>query len=192
MNYFIADLHFGHKNILSFDNRPFNNVEDHDKYIIDNWNKNIGIDDDVYILGDISWHNSTNTIEIFKNLNGIKHLIKGNHDYKVLRNLQLRNLFVEICDYKELSIGDNSIVLSHYPMPCFKNHYYNWYHLYGHVHTSFEYNMMENIKRQMIELYDKPCEMYNVGIMLPYMEYRPKTLEDIVNSYKEYNIKIIK
>jgi hypothetical protein len=40
--------------------------------------------------------------------------------------------------------------------------------------------MMENTKRLMRELYDKPCEMYNVGAMIPYMNYRPRTLQEII------------
>lgn len=183
MNYFISDLHFGHKNCLAFDNRPFTDIETHDNTIINNWNNVVGIDDDVYILGDISWYNTTKTIEIFKALNGNKHLIKGNHDNKLLKNRELQLLFVEICDYKELSLENGKgIVLSHYPMPCFKNHYYGWFHLYGHVHSSFEWNMMENVKRQMIELYTTPCLMYNVGCMLPYMNFTPKTLDEILGS----------
>ena len=66
---FISDLHFGHENILSFDNRPFKDIQTHDEYIINSWNDKVGIDDNVWILGDISWHNSTKTIEIFKQLN---------------------------------------------------------------------------------------------------------------------------
>ena len=128
MNYFISDLHFGHKNCLAFDNRPFKTIEEHDEYIIKVWNETVGIDDDVYILGDISWYNSTKTLEIFKQLNGRLHLIKGNHDTNVLKNPELRKLFVEITDYKELFIDkDTSVVLCHYPIPCFKNHYYGWY-----------------------------------------------------------------
>lgn len=182
MNYFISDLHFGHGNCLAFDDRPFTSIEAHDAFIIENWNETVGMDDDVYILGDISWYNSTKTIEIFKQLNGRLHLIKGNHDTTVLKNPELRKLFVEITDYKELFIDKNtSIVLCHYPIPCFKNHFYGWYHLYGHVHTSFEWNMMENTKRLMTELYDKQCKMYNVGAMMFYIGYTPRTLEQIVN-----------
>lgn len=42
--------------------------------------------------------------------------------------------------------------------------------------------MMEHIKFQMEELYDKPCNMYNVGAMMPYMNYTPRTLEEIIKS----------
>ena len=182
MNYFISDLHFGHKNCLAFDNRPFNTIEEHDDFIIRAWNETVGIDDDVYILGDISWYNSTKTIEIFKRLNGKLHLMKGNHDKTILKNAELRSLFVEIADYTELFIDKNtSIVLCHYPIPCFNNHYYGWYHFYGHVHNSFEWNIMENNKRQLIELYNKECRMFNVGAMMSYIHYKPRTFEQIIN-----------
>lgn len=179
--YFIADLHFGHKNSLTFDNKPFVDIEAYDKAVIEKWNEAIGINDTVWILGDISWYSATKTLEIFRQLNGVKNLCIGNHDHKLLRNKDIQNLFNEIVDYKEIELAEGKgIVLSHYPIPCFNKHYYGWYHLYGHVHNSFEWNMMEHIKMQMVELYDKPCNMYNVGIMIPYMEYRPKTLNEII------------
>lgn len=178
--YFLSDLHFGHKNILAFDNRPFTDIEKHDAALIENWNSVVGIDDDVWILGDISWHNSTTTTKILQNLNGNKHLCVGNHDKKLLKYKPFRDEFVEIVDYKELSLPEGNVVLCHYPMPCFNNHFYGWYHLYGHVHNSFEANIMEHTKREMTDLYGKMCRMYNVGVMMPYMEYKPKTLEEIV------------
>lgn len=185
MNYFISDLHLGHVNCLGFDNRPFINIEEHDQTIIKNWNNVVGIDDDIYILGDISWYNTTKTIEIIKQLNGNKHWIIGNHDGKLLKNKELRDLFVEIRDYKEIILDNGKgIVLSHYPIVCFKNHFYNWYHLYGHVHISFEENMVQNFKLQMTDLYNKPLNMWNVGCMMPYMNYSPRTLEEIVGLYK--------
>lgn len=181
--FFIADLHFGHKNALAFDCRPFKTIEEHDEFLIKNWNDTVGIDDDVWILGDFSWHNATKTIEIFKQLNGNKHLCIGNHDKKLLKNRQVRELFVEIVDYKEIQISkDCGIVLSHYPIPCFNNHYYGWYHFYGHTHNSFEWKMMERVKFEMIELYNKECNMFNVGAMIPYMAYKPRTAEEIAES----------
>lgn len=54
-NYYISDLHFGHYNIMRFDNRPFNSVEEMDKALIDNWNSVVSEGDTVYILGDFCW-----------------------------------------------------------------------------------------------------------------------------------------
>lgn len=179
--FYISDLHFGHKNCLAFDNRPFTDAETMDKALIENWNNVVGYDDDVWILGDVSWYNVTKTIEILKQLNGNKHLCIGNHDKNFLKNKEFREQFVEITNYKELYIDKNtSVVLCHYPITCFNCHYYGWYHLYGHVHTGFEHNMTEHHKREMIELYDKPCNMYNVGCMIDYMNYTPRTLEEII------------
>jgi len=183
--FFIADLHLGHKNILSYDNRPFKTIEEHDNTIINNWNKTVTPDDDIYILGDISWHNIDDTIKIFQSLHGKKHLIIGNHDKSQLKNKSIRDLFVEIKDYKEIILPDNKIiVLSHYPIPCFNKHYYGSYHLYRHVHNSFEENMMQHIRFEMEELYTTPCNMYNVGAMISYMNYIPRTLEEIIKENK--------
>lgn len=181
--YFIADTHFGHENALAFDNRPFKTIEEHDSALIENWNRAVSRDDEVFVLGDISWYNATKTIEIVKSLNGILHLIVGNHDKKILRNRELQSLFAEITDYKELELPEKKgAVLCHYPIPCFNHHYYGWVHLYGHVHKSFEWNMMERVKYEMQALYDKPCHMFNCGVMVDYMDYTPRTLEEIVGS----------
>ena len=56
MNFYIADMHFGHKNIIRYDNRPFGSVEEMDKALIQLWNETVGSDDIVYILGDFSWY----------------------------------------------------------------------------------------------------------------------------------------
>jgi calcineurin-like phosphoesterase family protein len=176
--FFTSDLHFGHKNILSYDNRPFLTTEANDEAIIKNWNDKVGIEDTVWILGDVSWHNVTKTNEILTSLNGNKNLIIGNHDGKLLRNSEFRSLFNEIANYKEIPYGSTNIVLCHYPIPCFNRHYYGDYHLYGHVHISFEYNMMKHIKQEMVDLYDKPCNMYNAFIGL--YDWAPVTLEEII------------
>lgn len=152
---------------------------------MNNWNEVVGIDDDVWLLGDISWLSPTRTIEIMKSLNGKKHLIVGNHDGRLIKNRELQREFVEICNYKELDVGNGKIlVLSHYPIPCFKNHYYGSYHFYGHVHNSFEWHMMERVKYEMQELYSKDCLMFNVGCMISYMNYTPRMLDEIINTTK--------
>ena len=184
--FFIADTHFGHENALAFDNRPFKTIEEHDRALTDNWNNAVGPEDEVFVLGDISWHNATKTNEILGALNGKKHLIVGNHDKRLLKNREFQSLFMEIADYKELTFPQGKgIVLSHYPIPCFNRHYYGWCHLYGHVHISFEWNMMERVKYEMEALYDKPCQMFNCGAMIDYMGYTPRTLEEILEGQRK-------
>lgn len=179
--FFISDLHFGHKNALAFDNRPFPDIETHDRELVENWNGVVSMDDDVWVLGDISWYGPMKTIELFSRLNGTKHLCAGNHDKKLLANREVQALFAEITNYKELQLTPSfGLVLCHYPIPCFNHHFQNWVHLYGHVHTSFEWNMMERLRYEMEELYSKPCRMYNVGCMVPFMQFTPRTLDDIL------------
>ena len=184
--FFISDPHFGHRNILTFDNRPFRTIEEHDEALINNWNSVVGEDDEVWILGDFSWYGSTKTIEIFNRLNGKKNLCIGSHDHKLLRDKHVRSLFNEVCDYKELQVDGYNIVLCHYPIPCYRDHFYGWIHFYGHVHVSFEWNMMERMQYEMTTLYGKQCDMINVGCMMPYMGYTPRTAKDILEGYKGY------
>ena len=176
--FYIADWHYNHANCLAFDNRPFKNVNDMNEALIERWNKAVSQEDVVYILGDMFWCKAADAIPVLDKLNGQKFLIKGNHD-RCHDNVFMKK-FVKVTDYMEVNDEGRNVVLCHYPIPCFKNHFYGWLHLYGHVHTSFEYNMMEHTKYLMHALYDKPCKMFNVGAMLPYMDYTPRTLDEIL------------
>ena len=182
MNYYIADCHFGHKNILAYDNRPFKTIEEHDEAIIKNWQNTVKPEDDVYILGDFSWYDAKKTAAILQKLPGMKHLIIGNHDQQIVDNANAKMQFIEYINYKEIKDGNDDIVLCHYPIPCFKNQFHGWYHFYGHVHISFEAKMMEHDKFLIEDLYGKKCNMLNVGCMMPYMNYSPRTFMQL----KEY------
>lgn len=43
--FFTSDLHFGHKNIIRYDNRPFLSVEEMDAEIVRRWNAKVSPDD---------------------------------------------------------------------------------------------------------------------------------------------------
>ena len=188
--FYISDLHFGHTNCLAFDNRPFKSIQEHDAELIRRWNSVVLPGDIVYILGDMFWCKATEAIEILKQLNGQKILIKGNHDR--CHDINFKKCFVKICEYEEVEDGGDKIVLCHYPIPCFKNHFYGWLHFYGHVHTSFEHNMMLHNRYLMESLYDKECEMYNVGAMMSYMNYTPRTKEEILKGGRDEMNKFFK
>lgn len=77
--YFISDLHLGHKKILEFSpSRGGSNVDEHDAWIVSQWNSVIVKRDIVYVLGDVCFD-----IEKMKLLSLMaveKRLILGNHD----------------------------------------------------------------------------------------------------------------
>ena len=184
---YISDLHFSHKNIIKYDNRPYFTVSEMNKDLIERWNNKVKNDDTVYILGDISWDTVENTIDIFQQLKGNKILIKGNHDTnKLCRVLKEQHLIESSYDYLEINDNGKFIIMSHYFIPFWNGQFRNSIHLYGHVHNSWEWKLMEQVKKEMNTFYDTPCEMYNVGCMLPYMDYTPRTLDEIIlNSKKE-------
>ena len=74
-NYYIADMHFSHKKILAYDNRPFFTVSEMDKTMIDCWNSVVAKNDSVYVLGDMFWCTDKESISILDKLNGAKILI---------------------------------------------------------------------------------------------------------------------
>ena len=95
--YVTSDLHFGHTNIIEYENRPFKDVEQMNNYLIEIWNEKVKVDDIVYILGDFSWYNGIKTNEILEKLNGQKILIRGNHDSNFLKDNKFnKELFKEI------------------------------------------------------------------------------------------------
>ena len=53
MNYYIADLHLGHENIIRLQGRPFESVEEMDEALVRNWNATVKGCDTVYIAGDL-------------------------------------------------------------------------------------------------------------------------------------------
>lgn len=170
--FYTSDLHLGHKNILMHDNRPFKTVEEMTDTIIQNWNKNVSKDDLVYVLGDMFWDN--NLVEtVMTQLNGIKFLIKGNHDRVSSSH---KKYFEWIKEYEVIKDGSDHVVLFHYPIAHWINADHGYVHLYGHIHNSrdnrpFEYYKTEMTKRNI------PYECYNVGCMLH--NYKPVTLNEL-------------
>lgn len=179
--FYISDWHYGHKNVLGFDNRPFTSIEQMNEELIRRWNSVVSAGDLVYILGDMFWCTPKIAAPIMEQLNGQKVLVKGNHDR--WHDSKFDKLFVKIDEYMEIEDEGRKVVLCHYPIPCFKNHFYGWIHLYGHVHNSFEWNMMEHQRFLMEELYDRQCNMVNVGSMMPWIGYTPRTLDEILAGY---------
>ncbi len=176
MIYYIADNHFGHKNVIRFDNRPFADTVLMDEVLVHNWNERVTEDDTVYILGDCFWKNEENSVKLIQRLKGHKHLIGGNHDRVHGR---LRFYYESIEHYAEINDNNRLVILCHYPIPFYKNQHYGAVMLYGHVHNTREQDFIEKWKRELWES-EIPCNMINVGCMMEYMKYTPRTLNEIL------------
>lgn len=78
MNLYISDLHFGHKNVIKCDYRPFFDVEEMDRMLIQAWNTRVYEEDHVYILGDFCYRNEKAEQWYLQRLKGHKHDLNGN------------------------------------------------------------------------------------------------------------------
>jgi len=82
-----ADHHFGHRNILEFTSRPWKTVDQMEVGLMEKWNERVKEEDEVYVIGDFSFNDRWETNRILRGLKGTKHLVMGNHDGTVGRNL---------------------------------------------------------------------------------------------------------
>ena len=112
MRWFIADTHFCHKNIIEYDNRPFESTIDMDLTIIKRWNGIVQPTDTVYHLGDFAFAPNAHQKRFINHLNGYKVLIRGNHDKSETAcfahgwNFVCDGLLVNLDGYKCLLVHD--------------------------------------------------------------------------------------
>ena len=116
MNLYIGDIRFGHENVINFDNCPFGSVQEMDDTIIKLWNNRVSKADNVFVLGDFAYRNEKPYTWYLKQLRGKKHLIVGNHDGKLLKNMDAIGYFESINTYLEIVEDGKRIVLFHYPI----------------------------------------------------------------------------
>ncbi|MGG5317685.1 metallophosphoesterase [Enterococcus sp. AZ072] len=138
MKYFIADLHFYHEAVITFSDRPFQDVTEMNKQLITNWNKVVkSPKDEVYILGDFVYRGTGEQANrILKKLRGRKYLIKGNHENYLKDEDFDSTLFEWVKDYYSFKYNKRRFVLFHYPILEWDGFYQGAIHLYGHVHNT--------------------------------------------------------
>ena len=193
MRYYIADLHFFHGAMNDrMDKRGFAGVEEMNEYMEEKWNKKVRKNDDVVIIGDLSWGNAQETNALLKRLKGRLYLVQGNHDY-IIKNKDVDiGRFQWIKHYAELSDNRRKVILCHYPIMCYNGQYQvdekgnpKAYMLYGHVHDSQDERLIgqfQEITRNTVIVDAKgnerhiPCNMINC--FCKYSDYEPLTLDE--------------
>jgi calcineurin-like phosphoesterase family protein len=134
MIYFTADYHLGHTAIIDSCDRPFKSVQQMDKVIILNHNSVVHLNDDVYLIGDLSLATKTHrgTLEQYiHNLNGRIHLIVGNHDIRDC--VFLHEIGIYSIHYPYLEVEE--FICIHDPAASCTDRSRTFLH--GHIHTLF-------------------------------------------------------
>jgi calcineurin-like phosphoesterase family protein len=139
--WFTSDTHFGHANIIKWapETRPYADAEDMNEKMVAEWNSKVGPDDLVYIIGDVSFMNTTRTVEILRRLNGTLILVVGNHDARAMKDGEFRARFHMCKDLLSATLptpeGEKQrVVMCHYPFHEWDQMQRGSMHLYGHVH----------------------------------------------------------
>src|SRR5690606_13039490 len=118
--------------------RPFASAAEADQYMIDRWNDVVGDDDIVYHLGDFAFGDPAYAKQVFRQLNGRKFLILGNHDCRRGPQDPLAHI-MELgwgqAPTESLEVKDEGcrVFLSHYAHRSWQgSHRENSFHFYGH------------------------------------------------------------
>lgn len=164
MDRFIADLHLSHRNMAAY--RGFASVEEHNNYIISQWNKVVTKRDTTYILGDVTMEKRTN-YDILSQLNGRKIVVGGNHDQRqhTKSMLEYINGFAGVMKYSNKK--GFKAWLTHIPVHtselkrCGVN-------LHGHIH--------DTVVRTWYGARDKRY----ICVSCERVDYTPRTIEELL------------
>ena len=188
--FFTSDLHFGHKNILKYCNRPWNSVEEMDEGLIQNWNNTVGKDDIIFNLGDFAFASNQRWRELISRLNGKHYLILGNHDEIRYPGDFILELFEGVYPELTLNIDGRYVYLHHYPYLCYGGAWRNpdnaVYQLFGHVHSGS--NSSGKDSDRLIHLF--PYQ-YDVGV--DNNDYKPVSwnqVKEIIRKQVEEGMRI--
>jgi calcineurin-like phosphoesterase family protein len=200
----ISDTHISHKNVLKhcpkraeiggFD---INDVEAHDNWIIDVWNKTIGKKDIVYILGDFSFANpDIIKKQILPKLNGQKYLILGNHDKS---SQHLNGYFTQITQMKEVVFKKKNfpfieeenfrVFMSHYAMLTWPGKHHGVVNAHGHSHGHMDtFNEESSDLRVDIGFDGKLANFKPISLEQLYQHFKKKTNGLTFNEYMQKQI----
>jgi len=178
MTYFTADTHFCHNNIIWSCNRPFKNVLEMNREMINRWNSYVTDHDEIYILGDFLYKGTgIEANKILSQLKGRKYLIKGNHE-KYLDDPKFNpKSFEWVKEYYVLNYEGIEFILFHYPILQWHKSHRGSIHLYGHVHNSGKRDMELGAR---LEILGKKA--INVGVDVN--DFYPVSIKKILDMVK--------
>jgi calcineurin-like phosphoesterase family protein len=178
MNTFLtSDTHFSHRGIVKFlradgsPERPWDNTEEMDEALVSNWNSVVRPKDTIYHLGDVVINRSA--LPILARLNGIKILIKGNHD--VMHLAEYAEYFKDVRGIGSL----DGFVLSHIPLH--PGSLERWKgNVHGHLHSN---RVMKDV-RGFRAVWQEIDPRY-LSACVEHTDYTPISLDEVNKRFKE-------
>jgi len=140
-----ADEHYGHRRIISYQNRPFASVEEMDREISDRHNSVVAEDDTVIHVGDFSFGTAEDFIRLTASLRGTHYFMDGSHDYAMRKFFASPTLVQSYSRLQllpklfEFTYSGTKVVLCHYALHSWWASYHPGasVHLHGHSHGRF-------------------------------------------------------
>ena len=130
-----SDLHFGHGRVIECSSRPFGDVETMNEALFSVWEKTVGPDDQLIVLGDICMAPALNeeTFDRIRSLPGHKILVPGNHDFRSSSGKLRVEGFDQVCAllYRRADDLSPALAMTHVPVPDLPE---GWINLHGHWH----------------------------------------------------------
>lgn len=126
--FLISDTHFGHHKILEFEPKRQElgkTIEEHDASLVERWNKVVRPRDTVWHLGDVLF--GRHSFKILGQLNGLKKLVKGNHDTYNVKNYM--HYFADVHGAYKM----DDFLLSHIPIHESQKYRFRG-NIHGHMH----------------------------------------------------------
>lgn len=176
--FIVSDTHFSHRGIVKFlradgvtKERPWDNIEEMDEALIENWNSVVRPTDTVIHLGDVVINRSA--LPILEKLNGVKKLVKGNHD--VFRLEEYTPYFKDILGSKSY----DDFILTH--IPVHEASIERWKgNIHGHLHSN-----------RVMTLEYRNCDTFQVidprylCVSMEHINYTPISWEDCKKRFEE-------
>src|SRR5699024_2694972 len=170
--YLISDTHFGHWFAVKFFNRPFRNIAEMHRQLINNWNSKVDERDLVLILGDFYGGSRLFARFLLRNLNDEKILVKDNNDFKFRLKKLIETKKIKIYNKIEFFLDEHHFILTHKPV---KNIPKETFNIHGHHH------------RKLIPSKFQISKYYNVAV--EHNNYKPVSIKSIIeNKLGEHNM----
>ncbi|UJQ87174.1 phosphoesterase [Arthrobacter phage BaileyBlu] len=152
-SYFHSDWHLNHDFVAG--TRGFDSAEEHDEWLIDQINSRVTKRDHLWVLGDVFMGSVSAGLDKVSRIQGVKHLVLGNHDAAHPMHRRGRNhlrRFLDVFDSVQLHAetrlpGGRKVMLSHFPYEgdhTSEDRYAQWrlrdegaFLVHGHVHDEW-------------------------------------------------------